>query len=175
MSSSIAIAPPTSQEYHEYYQQYIGKADSKNFLASFEQQPQVLRDVLGGLDDDEVSKLHEPYTWTFKQVMGHLIDCERIFSCRMLRIAVGDKTPIPGIDQNIYVANLDYETPTMSELLDEFQLLRQANALLVKRLSPESLSRVGTASDNPVSAKANLFILAGHVEYHLEILKKRIA
>ena len=175
MSATFAIDPPSTQEYHEYYEQYVGKVDQKGIWESFENQPKVLRDLLGELPDAEVSKLHEPYTWTLKQVVGHLIDCERIFSCRMLRIAVGDQTPIPGIDQNIYVANLDYESPVMEDLLEEFELLRKANALLVRRLSPEALERMGTASDNPVSAKANLYILAGHVVYHLNIMKTRLA
>jgi hypothetical protein len=174
MSFSSVIEPPAAQEYHEYYQQYIGKVSETDFMVAFDGQPQELREVLGELDDDEVSRLHEPYTWTLKQVIGHLIDCERIFSCRLLRVAAGDQTPIPGIDQNAYVANLDYRSPTMQDLLQEFELLRKSNVLLVKRLSVEALSRMGTASDNPVSAKANLYILAGHVVYHLEIIKQRL-
>ena len=175
MSSTSAIAPPKTDEYHEYYEQYVSKADKNDFFGTFESQPQELRAVLGELEPDEVNRLHEPYTWTLKQVMGHLIDCERVFSNRMLRIAVGDETPIPGIDQNIYVSSIDYEPVSMSDLLNEFEHLRLANVLLVNRLSPESLTRMGTASDNPVSAKANLFILAGHVVYHLDIIKKRLA
>lgn len=175
MSLSASLAPPSPDEYHEYYEQYVSKADKNNFLQSFEAQPQELHEVLGDLDAGEDSRLHEPYTWTLKQVMGHLIDCERVFSNRLFRIAVGDKTPIPGIEQNSYVSNIDYEPTTMHDLLDEFEHLRAANVLLVKRLSPESLSRMGTASDNAVSAKANLYILAGHVVYHLDIIKRRLA
>ncbi len=106
--------------------------------------------------------------------MGHLIDCERIFSTRLLRIAVNDPTPIPGIEHTIYVDNLDYESVTMNDLLDEFGHLRKSNALLASRLSREALLRTGTASDLPVSANANLFIMGGHVAYHLEIIRKRL-
>lgn len=175
MSSIATMTPPTPDEYHEYYEKYVSKADRNDFFKAFEAQPQELRQVLGELEPGEDNRLHEPYTWTLKQVMGHLIDCERIFSDRMLRIAVGDKAPIPGIDQNMYVANIDYEPTTMTDLVDEFEHLRSANVLLVKRLSPESLAFVGTASDNSVSAKANLYILAGHVVYHLDIVKRRLA
>ena len=174
MSLSATTAPPRPDEYHEYYEQYINKADRNDFFQAFQDQPQQLRHVLGDLEPGEDSRLHEPYTWTLKQVVGHLIDCERVFSNRMLRIAVGDETPIPGIEQNSYVANIDYEPTTMDDLLKEFEHLRAANVLLAKRLSPESLARMGTASDNAVSARANLYILAGHVVYHLEIIKKRL-
>ena len=114
---SSTISAPTSDEYHEFYHKYISKIESDDFLAAFERQPKELKSVLGNLEPEEESKLHEPYTWTLKQVLGHLIDCERVFSTRMLRIAVGDETPIPGIDQNMYVSNMDYETVEMSSLL----------------------------------------------------------
>ena len=169
------FAPPASSEYAPYYEQYISKFSPDDFLAGFELQIDELRQVLGNLSGGEDQILHEPYTWTLRQVLGHLIDCERIFSTRLLRIAVGDETPIPGIDQDIYVDNLDYQSVTMAELLDEFEHLRRANVLLAKRLPDGSLDRMGTASDNPVSARANLYILGGHVVYHLEIVKRRLA
>lgn len=175
MNSPIQFTPPKSSEYHAYYEQYINRVETDDFLKSFEAQPAVLRELLGDLETGQDECLHEPYTWTLKQVMGHLIDCERIFSTRMLRIAVGDKTPIPGIEQNSYVANLDYSSTEMDELLKEFEHLRAANVLLVNRLPAGSLEQMGTASDNAISAKANLFILAGHVVYHLEIMRRRLA
>jgi hypothetical protein len=109
-----------------------------------------------------------------KQVLGHLIDVERIFSTRFLRIGVGDIQAIPGIDQNIYVDGFDYEPCSMQTLLDEFAALRKANVILARRMSPEALSRTGTASESSVSARANLYILCGHVVYHEEIVRKRL-
>jgi uncharacterized damage-inducible protein DinB len=172
--STAVFSPPTNQEFAEYYQKYIDKVTGDDFLSTFEKQGSALRDALGDLPPGEVDRLHAPYTWTLRQLMGHLIDCERIFSTRMLRIAAGDKTPLPGFDQDACVANMDYENVTMDELLDEFNYLRRANVLLAKRLTPQSLQHMGIASDHPVSARANLYILAGHVVYHLEIIKRRL-
>jgi len=166
-------APPLD-EYHQFYGKYISLVDPEKIPVEFTDQPVELRKLLNPLSDAEVNCLHEPYTWTLKQVVGHLIDCERIFSHRLNRIAVGDPTPIPGIDQNKYVAAIDYSTIPMPHLLEEFEHLRIANSLLCDRLPTASMTNMGIASDNPVSARANLFILAGHVRYHLEIIKKRI-
>jgi hypothetical protein len=168
------FAPPAAAEYAEYYDTYISRFQPADFMTAFEGQADELKQLFGNLSDGEDSKLHEPYTWTLKQLMGHLIDCERIFSTRLLRIAVNDSAPMPGIDQDVYVDNLDYETVTMSDLLDEFACLRRANVLLANRLTAESLENMGTASDAAVSAKANLFILGGHVVYHVEIAKRRL-
>ena len=168
------FSTPTSSEYAEYYENYISRFSPPEFLPAFEAQIDELNSMFGSLPAGEDSKPHDPYTWTLKQLMGHLIDCERIFSTRLLRIAANDPTPIPGMEQNIYVDNLDYETVTMSDLLAEFEHLRRSNVLLAKRLTPESLENMGTASDAAVSAKANLFILGGHVVYHAEIARRRL-
>ncbi|MEM7478485.1 MAG: DinB family protein [Planctomycetota bacterium] len=166
---------PEQDEYHEYYHRYVSKFAPEDFLAEFRGQAKLLRELLESADNAELEKHHEPYTWTLKQVVGHLIDCERIFSTRLLRIAVADKTPIPGIDQDIYVNNIDYELVGMDALLDEFEALRTANAILASRLRAEDLNRRGVASGNEVSARANLYILGGHVIYHYEIMKARLS
>ncbi|MFN3193081.1 MAG: DinB family protein [Aureliella sp.] len=166
---------PEQDEYHEYYHGYVSKFAPDDFLLEFRSQPKLLRDLFESVETEELEKRHEPYTWTLKQVVGHLIDCERIFSTRLLRIAVADETPIPGINQDIYVDNLDYESVEMGALLDEFEALRNANAILANRLRPEDLNRRGIASGNEVSARANLYILGGHVVYHYEIMKKRLS
>ncbi|MEZ6093968.1 MAG: DinB family protein [Pirellulaceae bacterium] len=165
---------PDKDEYDNYYHQYISLFQTDNFLDAFAAQIDELKTLLEGLSDGVDSQLHEPYTWTIKQVVGHLIDCERIFSTRLLRIAVGDTTPIPGIDQNIYVANLDYEHVTLQALLEELSQLRQANTLLAKRMGYHELRRRGIASEKGVSARANLLIIAGHVVYHMKIIRQRL-
>jgi len=168
------FSTPAAAEFAEYYNTYVSRFAPADFLSAFEGQVGQMRDLFGDLSESQVSELHEPYTWTLKQLMGHLIDCERVFSTRLLRIAAGDSQPQPGIDQNVYVDNLDYENVTMASLLDEFEHLRRSNILLAERLTAESLENMGVASDHSISAKANLFILGGHVVYHLEIARKRL-
>ena len=172
--TSTHIPPPAQDEYAEYYHRYVSKVPDGDFLTTYAAQPGMLRALVTGLADGEDNTLHAPYTWTIKQVVGHLIDVERIFSTRMLRIGVGDETPIPGIEQNSYVAAIDYDAVTMDVLLAEFTALRNANVILVQRMGTENLARRGVASGAPVSARANLFILCGHVEYHAEIVRQRL-
>ena len=166
---------PEPTEYFEYFETYISKFTPDDFWAEFDGQSAELESLLGSLPAGEESKLHDPYTWTLKQVVGHLIDSERIFSTRLLRIAVGDKTPNPDFEQNSYVAGLDYEDVSMPDLVEEFKAQRKSNALLLRRLSDEQLSRTGTASERDISARAIPFLMGGHVVSHLEIMKKRLS
>lgn len=167
------ITPPASDQYHQYYENYISKV-GPNVLEELADQPAELTGLLGKLEKEQVSCLHQPYTWTLKQVVGHIIDCERAFSNRIFRIAIGDQSPIPGIDQNMFVDKQDFEIVTMKSLLEEFRQLRSSNVLMIDRLSPQSLDNMGIASDYPISAKACLFILVGHVGYHIEIIRSRL-
>lgn len=170
-----AITRPEPTEYFDYFETYIGKFTPDDFWAEFDEQPDRLRKLLGDLPEGEDSKLHEPYTWTLKQVVGHIIDTERIFSTRLLRIAVGDPTPNPDFEQNSYVAGLDYGPVAMEDLIEEFNLLRKSNALMIRRFGSEQLGRSGTASGRGLSARTIPFILGGHFNYHFEIMEKRLA
>lgn len=167
------IPTPQRDEYDEYYHQYVSRAQAEDFLGAFAAQPALLQDLLGSLPSGADSKRPLPSAWTPKQVVGHLIDCERVFSTRMLRIGVGNDAPIPGYEQDLYVEGLDYELVAMQSLLDEFAALRNANVLLVQRMGLPALARRGMASGKPVSALANLFILAGHLVFHADSLRKR--
>ena len=165
---------PASHEYHEFYEKYIQCVDPKNFFTQFDSQPEELRELLIMREEAELNCLHEPYTWSLKQVVGHLIDGERVFSDRMVRIAVGDDSPIPGIDQQMFVAAVDFSTISMEHLLDEFEHLRRANVLATQKYSDKALSNYGVAADANVTALANLYILVGHVAHHLKIIKTRL-
>ncbi|QEG20778.1 DinB family protein [Mariniblastus fucicola] len=169
-----SITRPEPTEYFEYFETYIGKFTPDDFWTEFDGQPAQLESLLGSLPEGEDSKLHDPYTWTLKQVVGHLIDTERIFATRLLQIAVGDPTPNPDFEQNSYVAGLDYEGVAMSDLIEEFATLRRSNSLMLRRLGDEQLSRSGTASGRVLSARAIPFLMGGHVTYHFEIMQKRL-
>lgn len=169
------FAAPAATDYNDFYRRYVSLVpEEDDFCSCLETQIVTLENLLGDLPEGSDLLPHPPYTWTLRQLVGHLIDCERIFSGRLLHIGVGDPAELPGMDQDVYVANLDYSQVTMRRLLDEFAHLRRANLALANRMSVECLNRVGQASGWPISARANLYIMVGHVEYHVAIIKKRL-
>jgi len=169
------ITRPEPSEYLEYFETYISKFTPADFWAEFDGQPDQLRTLLGNLPAGEELKLHEPYTWTLKQVVGHLIDAERIFGTRLLRIGVGDPTPNPDFEQNSFVAGLDYGPVLMNDLIDEFDVLRKSNAMMLRRFGDDQLIRSGIVSGRPLSARAIPFVLGGHFNYHYQIMEKRLS
>jgi hypothetical protein len=104
-------------------------------------------------------------------VVGHLNDCERIIAYRALRIGRGDSTPLPGFDHDLLMSGTDFNQRSLGDLLDEFACQRQANGLCFGAFTEAEIDRRGTASDNPFSTRALLYLLAGHVMHHIASLK----
>jgi hypothetical protein len=165
---------PAPSEYAPYYAGYVNAVPDGDILTILERQPAELRALLGGLTESEALTLHPPYTWTIKQVVGHLNDGERVFAYRALRFSRGDTTPLPGFDQDPYVAAAPSNRLPLADLLDEFATLRRSTLFLLRPLDAAAWSRAGIASDAPVTVNALAHILAGHVAYHAAIVRKRL-
>jgi hypothetical protein len=165
------LARPGNDEYGEYYGGYIRQVPEVDLFEFLTQQPGMLRDLLKGVDEATAGARPAPAEWSIKEVIGHVIDTERVFAYRALRVSRGDETPLPGFDQNPYVEIADFNGRSLADLLDEFELLRRANLLQFKPLKPEAFTRRGTASGFPISARALLYMMAGHAQHHYASLR----
>jgi hypothetical protein len=166
------IPPPSPEEYAPFYADYIQRATARgDVTAALPLQIDELRLALGPLPDSQARYRISPDDWSIKQIVSHLIDAERVFSYRLLRISRKDKTPLPGFEQEDFVRESGADELPLADLLGEFEHLRRANAIAIKNLSAESVSRVGTAGGAAVSARALIHMLVGHVEHHMESLR----
>lgn len=168
------ISQPESQEYAPFYSGYVQLASARGDLtAALSLQPDEMKSALGGLSDSQARFKPGPQEWSIKEVVSHLIDGERVFSYRLLRVSRKDKTPLPGFEQDDYVREAKADEIALTDLLDEFTFLRRANLLAIQNMSASALAEVGTASGNPVSARALVYILVGHVEHHMVSLNEK--
>ncbi len=108
---------------------------------------------------------------TIKELLGHLIDGERVFSYRALRISHGDQTPLAGFDQDLFIANGNFNSISLADLMEEFSNLYRANIIFFQNLSDEAWSRTGTTNDNPVSVRAIAYNMVNHVRHHINSLR----
>ena len=168
------IPQPEPQEYSPFYADYIQRAAAReDITAALSLQPDEMKAALGGLSDSQARFKPGPEEWSIKEVVSHLIDGERVFSYRLLRVSRKDKTPLSGFEQNDYVRESRADELALADLLDEFDFLRRANTLAIKNMSASALTEVGTASGNPVSARALVYMLVGHVEHHMASLNEK--
>lgn len=126
------------------------------------------------LDDAAESGFaYAPGKWTVKQVLGHLIDDERIFAYRLLSVARGEESELPGFDENRYAARAEFERRPLENLLAEYGAVRAATLALLRGLPPLAWTRRGQVNGYACSVRGLAFHIAGHEMHHLRVLRER--
>ena len=164
---------PAEGDYAPYYEKYIALLPEGDIIATLEQQLGTTLELLQGIDETQAGGRYAPDKWSIKELVGHLIDGERVFAYRAMRFARNDQTPLPGFEQDDYVRNGDFDARTLVDLAAEFEHLRRSNIHFFRALSEDAWDRRGTANDSEVSVRAVAHIIAGHEVHHVQILKTR--
>jgi hypothetical protein len=167
------MSRPQPAEYDPYYQKYISLVPEDDIIPALADQPSELKSLFERVPEEKGTFAYEDGKWTVKEVLSHLIDGERMFAYRVLRVARGDRTPIEGFEQDGYIENSHANRRPLAELLREFELLRDANVMLFKNLEPGDWVRVGTANNVEISVRSLAWIMVGHVRHHIAILNER--
>ena len=167
------IERPGKDEYASFYQGYVERVPEDDILAELAGQPDELKAMVGELSDEQAKFRFAPGEWSIKEVVGHLIDAERTFAYRAFAISRDDTVVLPSMVQDDYVREGHFDDWPLEEMLDELTALRHANVIAFSHLTPEASLRSGDANGTPVSVRANLYILAGHVIYHFEDLTEK--
>ena len=163
---------PQAEEFPLFYKGYVDTV-SENVLTELEQQMESFSALLRSIPAEKASFAYAEGKWTIKELAGHVMDTERIMAYRALRIARNDTTPLPGFDENDYVANAHFADRSLESLVDEFAALRKANMYLIRSLNAIEIDRSGISNEKSISVRALIFIMAGHVNHHVAILKQR--
>jgi len=142
-------------------------------VETLERQLDEMLAFLRSIPESRFNFQYAPDKWTPLQIVGHLSDGERVFQYRAFRFSRADETPVPGFDENPYVANAPFMRVSMRDLISELEHLRRASIHLFRNLDAEAMGRRGTANGAEVSVRALAFIMAGHVTHHMQILKER--
>ena len=162
-----------SSEYFEFYSTYISKVDDKELIEGLIQNKKSVVAFLNSIDSKLYDFKYAYDKWTIKELIQHTIDTERIFSARALRIARNDATSLPGFSQDEFNPNSGANNRTKEELICDYKASRINTISLFQSFSDEMLLRVGNASDHKLSARAAGFIIIGHENHHIQILKER--
>jgi hypothetical protein len=162
---------PQIQEYPEWYDKYISLVDG-DVLILLEKQVKDFVEFINSLVE-KADYAYAPGKWTIKELIGHMIDTERIMVFRLLSFARGEKNALPGFEEDEYVANAHFKDRSLFSLSEEFALLRKSNLYLIKSLNEDELNRIGNANGNSISVKALVYILAGHIIHHTRVIKER--
>ena len=164
---------PDPSEYAQSAAEYVLRVPEGNVLDILERQIEETAALVRGLAPGMEDKRYAPEKWTIRQIIGHLGDGERVFSQRAFRFSRCDPTPLPGFDEDEYVREAPFQRIPIQDLLSELIHLRHATLYLYRGLDEEALMRRGVANGIETSVRAIAFIIAGHEDHHLEVLRTR--
>jgi len=164
---------PTKNDYPDYAQKYLDLIEGDDIISILHQSSKELTDVINSFPESKGDYSYDKDKWTVKQVIGHLMDTDRIFAYRALSIARGEKQPLPSFDQNIYVLNGNFNKKSLAELSYEYRLLRESNLLLFRSFDSLIYQNRGIAAGSEVTVLGIMFMVAGHQKHHIKILKEK--
>jgi DinB superfamily len=169
------MAQPETCEYASHYGDYVKLVPEVDIVAAMRSELAQTLALLNGIADHDATVCHPPYTWTIKQVVCHLTDCERIFGYRALRFARGDATPLPGFDENDYARFAESGQRRLGDLAAEFEAVRNSHLWLFQNLPATAWIKRGSANGDEVSVRAIAYIIVGHERHHTAIIRRRLA
>lgn len=165
---------PGDAECSGYHRDYVAQVPDGDILKTLASQGESIPAFIRSISPDDRDVVHPPYGWTIHQVIEHCLEAERVFGYRILRFATGDKTDLPGWDENDYAAADYASSSSLSALADEYEWLRRANLKLLERLNEAAWDEIGNADGKQISVRAMAWLMAGHWLHHESILRKRL-
>ncbi len=164
---------PLPTEYAPYYGAYVARVPDGDVVETLRTQIAATLTAVRAQGEAIGGRRYAEGKWTVREVLGHIIDTERIFAYRALRFARADETELASFDENTYVANGFHDARSVSSLCEEFELVRRSNVALFDTLNATEWQRSGIASKNRMSVRALAWVTAGHELHHLHILTTR--
>jgi hypothetical protein len=164
---------PAETEYAPFYARYVALVPEADVLAVLERQAEEIGVLAASVPRERESWRYAEGKWSVREVLGHLVDGERVFGYRAFCFSRGETAPLPSFDENRYVAAARSDAIPLRELVEELALVRQSNLVVLRRLEPPEWTRAGTASGHPVSVRALAWVMAGHPRHHVAILRER--
>jgi len=169
----LYFARPEPESFPPYYQKYIDlvpDGDLRRLLpVIFDGNFRALRTI----SPEQERHRYASGKWSIRESVGHMIDTERVFAYRALRIARGDTTPLPGFDENLFVSNAHYDAIPLEQILGEMMAVHASTILLFENMADNAFDCVGTASGNPMTVRALAYMIAGHELHHMNVFRER--
>jgi hypothetical protein len=167
------IGRPNDDEFAPYYRPYIALASEGDILSTLEGQIATIRTIGALVPASRETFAYAPKKWSIRELFGHLGDSERVYGYRAFALSRGDKTPLPGFDENAYVTRSRAAETPLRDLIEELALLRGANIRMLWGLSDKAWTEIGTANNFRLSVRAQAHVMAGHFAHHMAVLRER--
>ena len=169
----MASKRPQPSEYPERYGRYLDLVPEEDIQRALGSQLDHTLEYFRNIPESQAERRYAPGKWTVREVLGHILDTERIYGFRLMTFARDDRTAQTVSDQDLYIQTGDFGAHPLSEWLEEFRHLRLSNLAMVRHLPPDAWQRSGVVSDYTISVRALAYAMVGHERHHINILRER--
>jgi uncharacterized damage-inducible protein DinB len=174
LRSLRVIEKPREGEYPAYAHIYLDLLPNDGLILNhLADNLKTTKTFVGSIPKDRLLHRYAKGKWTIKEILGHIVDDERIYVYRALRFARNDSRELPGFDQDQYARYSNANERESWDLLDEFSFVRQSTIAFFKSLDEAALLRTGVANGQSVSVRALAYHIAGHEMRHMDIIRER--
>lgn len=167
------IGRPDANEFPPAFEPYVALVRDGEITETLERQIGRVGAALAGLSESQAAFRYAAGKWSVREVVGHVIDAERVFGYRALCSARADTNALPGFDENEFARHAGHDRVPLADLLDELEHVRRGHLRFFRHLDPTAWLRTGMANSKRASVRALAFVMAGHAEHHLRILRDR--
>jgi uncharacterized damage-inducible protein DinB len=167
------ITRPSEQEHDPAFSRYIARVPEGNLIELFRSQTQNTYHFFEKLSEEKANYSYAPGKWSLKEVLGHVMDFERVFAYRTLCIARGEEQGLPGFDENNYARTAGYNQVPLLKILQHYAHLRAATIALLEQIPDSAWVRTGTVNQKTISLRALAYVMPGHELHHGNVIAER--
>ena len=164
---------PELKDFPEFYRRYIAEVIETDILKYFTEQKTNVISFFSKFDETKALYKYQADKWSIKEILGHICDAERIFTIRALQFARGETQQLPGFEEDDYVANANFNDLPLTQLVDDFRIMRESHISLFNTFNDELWKRKGVANKTEYSVFSILYIMAGHIDHHLKVIEAK--
>lgn len=164
---------PDVSEYDPRFERYMRLVSEEDIVAALTRQQPMTVSAFQQVPESLIDHRYMPGKWTIREVLGHILDTDRIFGFRLCSFGRGDETPLSRADEELYVRNGQFSRHPLAEWIEEYALIRRSNILLISHLPEEAWGRAGIVSGLRITVRALAFFMLAHERHHLNILRER--
>jgi hypothetical protein len=172
---SLAVTRrPAADEHIPYFGQYIALVPDGDIIEVLAGQIGETVESLREMSPEAAQTRPAPGEWNPAEIVGHLIDTERVLGYRALRIARADPTMWESIDFEAYVEHAQFDARPMVSLVDEFVAVRAATVAFLGGLDQSAWNRRMPDEWSCRTVRSLAYVIAGHELHHLADLRRML-
>lgn len=161
------------KECNEFYHGYINSAPEGDILSVLEDQNAAVRKIFLEISAEKADYRYAEGKWTIRELIAHVLDTERVFGFRAFWFSRNAESDQPGMDQDRFVDYCGADLRDIADMAEELFEIRQSHIRMFRGMNAEMMQRSGIASGVSFTVRTLPYIMAGHLQHHVNVLQEK--